>query len=1152
MKGHQMVKAVENDPRRRRWVATALMAAVGILLTGGPPAAAAGPGEHWVATVVSIQGEVKVRRQGTQPWRVVRLNDRFHAGDVIKVGPNSRAGFVLTNQSTLRVDQQSTLVFSEAEPRQPFLIELINGAVHFFSRVHRSLQLVTPFVNGTVEGTEFFARVDNDQSTITLFEGRLKVFNTQGTVYLEKGQAVAAAAQTPPVAMAVVRPRDAVNWTLYYPAIVDFNPDDFDCGDDWCAAARQSVAAWRRNDLNTAFAQLGRVPETVVDARWLLYRAALRLTVGRADEAVGDLQKALSSDDQRSDALALLAATLLVQNRKAEARERVDQALVQPGAGSAAHIASSYVQQAHFNLDAAVAAATAATRNEPGNALAWARLAELYLSVGYRTQALSAARRASTLRPELAHTLSVLGFAHLAQIRIEDAIQAFSDAIAIDSAAPLARLGLGLAEIRSGQLAEGRGQIEIAASLNPGNALIRSYLGKAYFEEKRDDPAAVQLTTAKALDPADPTAWFYDAIRKQSINRPVEALEALQHSIALNDNRAVYRSRLLLDEDLAARSAGLARIYSDLGFQQLALVEGWKSLNTDPSNFSAHRFLADSYSVLPRHEIARVSELLQAQLLQPININPVGPNQAESQLGVFQGSGPISPSFNEFNSLFERNRVALQASGVVGENSTWGNELVLSGVYDRLSFSLGQFHQETDGFRENNGLKQNIYNAFVQASLTSKASIQAEVRSRDTESGDLELLFDPEQFQPNAKNSLDVNSYRLGGRYAFSPGSELIASFIGKKEDEARYDHISQTVYIPPPVDVRFDINTSIENKEETDGYSVELQHLYQRHRFNLVTGGGIVDGDFKGTIVIANDPPGDNDGTLNDDADIRHGNVYVYSQVQALDNLVINAGISYDDFSKDIVDAEQINPKLGLTWRPFNRTTVRGAAFRVLTRTLLNDQTVEPTQVAGFNQFFRDTPGADIWSYGGAVDQRFSTDVYGGVELMLRDLDIPYKEINAPTIDVRHGDWNERLGRAYLYWTPHPWVVGSLDYIFEDWDRGDEYTSIDRIKTLTTHRLGLGGSFFHPTGIFARIKAIHADQRGEFWGSGGMLTWDGSDHFWVVDAAVGYRLPKRFGLLTVEVKNLFDEEFNFQDTDPANPTIYPERLILGRLTLSF
>ena len=138
------------------------------------------------------------------------------------------------------------------------------------------------------------------------------------------------------------------------------------------------------------------------------------------------------------------------------------------------------------------------------------------------------------------------------------------------------------------------------------------------FEEKRSELDGREYAIAKELDPNDPTPWFYDAIRKQTENRPVEALHDLQKANELNDNRAVYRSRLMLDSDLAARSAGLARIYTDLGFRQRALAEGYNSVNTDPSNYSAHRFLADSYSALPRHEIARVSELLQSQLLQPL------------------------------------------------------------------------------------------------------------------------------------------------------------------------------------------------------------------------------------------------------------------------------------------------------------------------------------------------------------------------------------------------------------------------------------------------------------------------------------------------------------------------------------------------------
>ena len=59
-----------------------------------------------------------------------------------------------------------------------------------------------------------------------------------------------------------------------------------------------------------------------------------------------------------------------------------------------------------------------------------------------------------------------------------------------------------------------------------------------------------------AMDPRDPTPYLYDAVRAQSANAPVDALRDLQQANALNDNRAVYRSRLLLDEDLATRGVG--------------------------------------------------------------------------------------------------------------------------------------------------------------------------------------------------------------------------------------------------------------------------------------------------------------------------------------------------------------------------------------------------------------------------------------------------------------------------------------------------------------------------------------------------------------------------------------------------------------------
>jgi tetratricopeptide (TPR) repeat protein len=1004
------------------------------------------------------------------------------------------------------------------------------------------LKVATPFVNGIVEGTEFFVRVERDQTFVSIFEGHVAATNEAGSLTLASGQSAIAQAGQAPVLRIVVRPRDAVQWTLYYPPILDYRPADFP-ETNWQAMVRKSIEFYWEGDLARVFSSLEGAPEDIPDPRFFTYRGGLLLTVGRVGTARVDIERALNLDPFNSHAFALQSIIAVVQNEKDRALDLARKAVEQDHQSSAARVALSYAQQAHFNLKGALASLQEAVKLDPENPLAWARLAELWLSVGNLKKAVEAAKEAVALNPKLARTQTVLGFAYLAKIKIRDAKNAFEKAIELDQAAPLPRLGLGLTKIRKGDLKGGRGEIEIAASLDPNNSLIRSYLGKAYFEEKRDKQAMNEFSIAKELDPLDPTPWFYDAIRKQTLNRPVEALQDLQKSIELNNNRAIYRSRLLLDEDLAARSASLARIYSDLGFQQLALVEGWKSVNTDPGNYSAHRFLADSYAALPRHEIARVSELLQSQLLQPINITPVQPHLAESDSLILEGAGPADPSFNEFNPLFNRNRFALQASGVAGGNDTLGEELVHSGVWGRVSYSIGQFHYETEGYRKNNDLDEDIYNVFAQASLSPKTSIQAEFRDTDIEKGDLSIRFDPDDFSSKRREKEQFHSIRLGARHAFAPNSDLIASFIYEPRDE--------DVDLPP-----------IALASDRDGYSGEIQHLFRSERFHVTSGAGYLTADREDVKTIALPPPFG--GTTTEETDIRHTNLYVYSLINYPKNFTWTVGASADFYEGIYEDRDQFNPKFGFTWHPFADTTLRGAVFRTLKRTIIANQTLEPTQVAGFNQFFDDGDGTESWRYGVAIDQKLSETVYGGLEFSWRDLEMPFEYISmppaTPITEVRTADWEDDLGRAYLYWTPKRWLALSAEYHFERLERQLDAPGLGSEVELDTHRFPFGISFFHPLGFSARIKATYVDQDGKFFelivppppAFPFVQAVPGDDQFWVVDASIGYRLPRRLGLVTIEAKNLFDEEFKFQDTDPENPRISPESLILVRLTLAF
>jgi tetratricopeptide (TPR) repeat protein len=558
------------------------------------------------------------------------------------VDDRSRADLSLVNQPVLRLDQNTSITLGGVKEERTSVVELAKGAAHFFSRVRRNLEVFTAFVNAGVEGTEFFMRVEEDQTFILILEGKVLASNEAGSLALTSGQAAVAEAGKAPVLRVVVRPRDAVHWALYYPPVMYVPPEE------------------------------APVKEDTGDPRFLAHRASLLIAVGRVDEAAKDLEQALTLDPNYSDAFALQSIIAVVQNEKEKALNLAQKAVETGPKSATARIALSYAQQASFDLEGARASLEEAVKLEPDNALAWARLAEIHMSFGYLDKALDAAKQAVALEPNLSRTQTVLGYAYLTQVKTKQSREAFEKAIGMDQADPLSRLGLGLAKIRDGDLDAGGREIEIAASLDPNNSLVRSYLGKTYFEKKQTGLDEREYDIAKQLDPNDPTPYFYSAIAKQTTNRPVEALRDFQTAKELNDNRAVYRSKLQLDSDLAARSAATARIYNDLGFGQLGLAEGYDSVNTDPTNFSAHRFLADTYATLPRHEIARVSELLQSQLLQPINITPIQPGLAESNLFLISSQGAAQTSFNEFNPLFTRNRAALQVSGLYGNDETWG------------------------------------------------------------------------------------------------------------------------------------------------------------------------------------------------------------------------------------------------------------------------------------------------------------------------------------------------------------------------------------------------------------------------------------------------------------------------------------------------
>ena len=286
------------------------------------------------------------------------------------------------NQSVLRLNANTTITLEGVQEERTSLVSLLKGAAHFFSRGPRSLEVRTPFTVVGVRGTEFFISVTVHQTFLSIFEGTVRVANEAGTLTLNGGQSAVAEAGKAPELRVVARPRDAVQWALYYPPVLYVRSDAFQTGVDWQEMVRQSIESYMQGDLQRAFNSLANVPEDISDPRFFAYRASLLLAVGRVEEAEADIQRALRLDPNNSSAYALQTIIAVVQNDKEQALQVAQKAVRTAPDSATAQIALSYAQQARFDLEGARASLEKAVKLEPNNALAWARLAELWASFG--------------------------------------------------------------------------------------------------------------------------------------------------------------------------------------------------------------------------------------------------------------------------------------------------------------------------------------------------------------------------------------------------------------------------------------------------------------------------------------------------------------------------------------------------------------------------------------------------------------------------------------------------------------------------------------------------------------------------------------------------------------------------------------------------
>jgi outer membrane receptor protein involved in Fe transport len=1153
-----------------------------LAITPGLPQAASSSPPDAAAVVVELEGSAEFTAKGQPPWRPLVVGFQVQPGEQVRVAPRSRLLLRMPDQSTIRFSEGAEFRLEPGnQPKSKALLNLFKGVLYLFHRdepatigvKHRS-------ISAAIRGTEFaFRIVDDGSATLTLLDGEVELSNEMGSVQLKSGEQATASPARAPSKTAAITAVKLIQWCLYYPAVLDV--DELGLPAPAGSALEKSIAAYRQGDLLQALAQYPRDHEAIPPAQAgtasdaaKVYYAELLLAVGHVSEAESVLASLTASNNEST---ATVAAALRRLIRVVTAANDPELARTQFTDNSAtAWMVESYRQQAAFDLAAARRAAGQAVERSPEFGFGWARLAELEFSFGRIGAARQALETALRLAPRNAQAMALRGFLLAAELHLTDAEHAFDRAIVLDGALGNAWLGRGLCRIRRGQREAGRDDIQVAVTLEPQRALLRSYLGKAWNESGERGRARQELRLAKQFDPHDPTAWLYSALLQHEQNQLNAAVRDLELAQALGTNQQVYRSRLLLDQDRAVRSANLANIYQDAGLFDPGWREAGRAVSADPANYSAHWFLANAYAQLSdpsqatlRYETPRLTEYLLGNLLAP------------ADAGLL--SSTISQQ--EFSRLLVRDHIEVISSTEYLSRGAWSEAGAVAGLSGRLSYALEGNYRWDPGQYANNDFEQTALSLQAKAQVSARDNVYAQVIYAKTDSGDTAFQYDPANVNPSLRVEEWLEPVVLGGyHHEWAPGvhSLVLAGRVWDRLEltNAFYNPLLLShAAVGGPVTSISPIVAQQRYENQLAFYTAEAQQIFQTERLAFIVGGRFQTGanetgsrlDIPTQLVTNNvvlllpssffdNPP------QQTEANFERWTAYGYAQWQVLDSLRLLGGVSWDrlrfpeNFRLPPVAAteqtdEDVLPKAGVLWRPARDTTLRAAYSQSLGGMSLDQSfSLEPTQIAGINQAWRSLipeslagsiAGAQFKTWGAALDQGFSTGTYLGLSAEWLQSEaqqtVGVYESSPPfvppfinpssTRESLHFD-ERRLSIHVHQLVAREWSFG-LGYRLSQAELDQSFPQIpasagqfggfskhSQLEAIL-HQVTLNALYNHPSGYFGQAQALFyaQDNRQDAAGLD-------DDQFWQLNLFAGYRFPGRRAELRLGLLNVTSQDY--------------------------
>ncbi len=1100
------------------------------------------------SVIIVIQGTVEVAPAGTENWKQAQLNQEIKPGERLRTGARSRAELRLANLSILPVNELATINFEapKAASSRPIL-NLERSSLFMQSKDKPSENTFrTRYASGAIRGTEFHLEVADDGTTVaSLLEGELTLSNALGSVTLQSGEQGIVQPDQAPRKTALINAERIIQWCLYYPAVL--NPADL--GLEGNVKLARSLEHYSKGNLLRALEALPADGELMADEE-KIYRAALLLAVGRvnlAEPVLTEMRSKAGAVGRTADALGQLIATV---KGKTLARDRAPELATE-------WLAESYARQANSDLGGALEAAAQAVGKAPDFGFAQERVAELEFSFGRTGKANEALNRALRMSPQNAQALSLKGFLLAADNKVTQAREAFDAAIAADGMLGEAWLGRGLCRIKLGDDEGGRQDLQVAAATEPLRSSMRSYLGKALSNSGKVQEARKELQLAAKLDPGDPTPPLYAALLDQQENRINSAVRALEKSQDLNQNRSIFRSSLLLDQDRAVRSANLAAIYQDAGMEEVSVREAGRAVAADYGNYSAHLFLANSYDALRdprqvnlRYETPWLNEYLLANLLAPV------------------GAGMLSQAISqqEYSKLFERDGFGMSSRTEYLSRGSWIEDAAQFGTFRHSAWSIESFYSTDPGERKNNDFEQLSLSVKLKQELSVHDTAYLQASYYDANGGDLSQYYDRRRASQTLRGKENQEPLLMAGyHHEWAPGVHTLVLF--NRLD----DTVHTTNSLQPNILLAYDAsgnfvtnafaNASARYRSALEIYSGELQQIMQTEGHTTVFGARYQAGNFvtesdlsafglrPNSSVLGSGPT-----SYRERNDFERYNAYAYHSWQIWKPLQLTAGVSYDQIltplnfrlpplSSREDRRDQFSPKGGFVWQPLSNTVVRGAYSRSLGGVSFDQSfQLEPSQIAGINQLYRSlipesiegaaaAPQFETW--GISVEQRWGRGTYVGLRGDILNSKVE-REIGAFTLDNSTFTFLPSQAEQRLTYRERSITLSGDQLVGEEWSVGarlriSDANLHDRLEntpfdgeTRGVLEQAYGHVLYnHRSGFFGQFQSIWTRQS-----NFGYAPDQPGDDFWQFNVFAGYRFAHRRAEARIGLLNLTGQDY--------------------------